>query len=87
MTLVSQERQRYRIIDSHRDQRFVGIVRRDPAAYGWSWKAQIDFVDGENCSFVSQRTFSTDIEAKDYMRKFICDRIDSRLSLGPAARP
>ena len=86
MGFNSQERQRYKITDSHRNQTFVGTVRRDPDAYGWTWKAQIDFVDGQNFSFVSQRTFSTDVEAREYMRKFICDRIDSRLGLARADR-
>ena len=86
MKFSSQERQSYRISDSHRNQPFVGTVRRDPVAYGWTWKAHIDFLDGQNFSFVSQRTFSSDVEAKDYMRKFICDRIDVRLGLALADR-
>ena len=80
------ERQSYRIVDSHRNQKFTGRVRRDAASYGWTWKAHIDFVDGQNFSFVSQRTFNTGAEATEYMRKFLCDRIDARLSLPRADR-
>ncbi|HEY7163490.1 MAG TPA: hypothetical protein VIB79_02920 [Candidatus Binatia bacterium] len=86
MKFTSQERQMYKVTDSHRNQTFVGTVRRDPTAYGWTWKAHINFADGQNFSFVSQRTFSTEVEATDYMRKFICDRIDNRLSLPRADR-
>ena len=76
-----EERQRYKIKDSHRNQTFVGMLRRDPNTYGWTWKGHIDFDDGHNVSFASQRSFSTKLEAEEYMRRFACDRIDSRLSL------
>jgi hypothetical protein len=76
-----EERQRYRIKDSHRNQSFVGIIKRDPNTYGWTWKGHIDFEDGHEFAFVSQRSFSTKVEAEDYMRQFARDRIDSRLNL------
>jgi hypothetical protein len=82
----AQERQRYKIIDTHRNQNFVGVLRRDPDTYCWSWKGHIDFADGHNFSFASQRSFNTKIEAEDYMRRFACDRIDNRLNLAAADR-
>ncbi|MSP41724.1 MAG: hypothetical protein EXR70_24845 [Deltaproteobacteria bacterium] len=78
--------QRYRIVDSHRHQGFVGLLRRDPSTDCWTWKGHIDFADGHNLSFASQRSFSTKLEAEDYMRRFACDRIDNRLNLDKADR-
>ena len=80
------ERQRYRITGSHRNQTFVGVLRRDRDTYGWTWQGHIDFDDGHNSSFVSQRSFTSKLEAEDYMRRFICDRIDGRLGLKQADR-
>jgi len=80
MKTNTEERQRYKITDSHRNQTFVGMLRRDPDTYCWTWKGHIDFTDGHNFSFASQRSFSTKIEAEDYMRRFAHDRIDNRLS-------
>ena len=74
------QRQRYRIKDSHRNQPFVGIIKRDPNTFSWTWKGHIDFEDGHEFAFVSQRSFSTKVEAEDYMRQFARDRIDSRLN-------
>ena len=76
-----KERQRYRISDSHRNQTFVGVFRRDPDTYSWTWKGHIDFEDGHNVSFTSQREFATDLEAETYMRQFARARIDNRLSI------
>ena len=81
-----EERQRYKITDSHRNQTFVGVIRRDPDTRYWSWKGYIDFDDGHNFSFASQRSFTTKLEAEDYMRRFACDRIDNRLSSTQADR-
>lgn len=80
MKTDSAERQRYKITDSHRNQTFVATLRRDPETYCWSWKGHIDFTDGHNFSFASQRSFNTKLEAEDYLRRFACDRIDTRLS-------
>ena len=80
-----EDRSRYRITDSHRNQTFVGELRKDRDTYAWTWKGHIDFTDGHNFEFTSQRTFMTKTEAEDYMRRFACDRIDSRLNLtGPS---
>ena len=81
MKLTNEERSRYKITDSHRNQTFVGLLKRDRDGYVWTWKGHIDFADGENCEFASQRTFATAMEAEDYLRRFACARIDSRLSL------
>ena len=78
------ERQRYKITGSHRNQSFVGVLRRDRDTYGWTWQGHIDFDDGHNFSFISQRSFPTNLEAEDYMRRFVCDRIDNRLRLKDA---
>jgi hypothetical protein len=86
MKTNTEDRQRYKIMDSHRNQAFVGVLRRDPNTYCWTWKGHIDFDDGHNFSFASQRSFTTKLEAEDYMRRFACDRIDNRLSLTKADR-
>src|ERR687896_2470413 len=74
-----EDRQRYRIKDSHRNQAFVGIVKRDPHTYAWTWSGHIDFEDGQEITFTSQRSFTTHVEAEEYMRQFARARIDSRL--------
>lgn len=74
------ERSRYKIKDSHRNQNYVAVLRRDPDTYGWTWRGHIDYSDGQNFEFTSQRTFSTATEAEDYMRRFACARIDSKLN-------
>jgi hypothetical protein len=84
MKTSTEERQRYQITDFHRNQTFVGVLRRDPATYCWTWRGYIDFDDGHHVSFTSQRSFTTKLEAEDYMRRFACDRIDNRLSLTQA---
>lgn len=81
MTQSNEERSRYKIAASHRDQPFVGIMKRDRDTYSWSWKGHIDFVDGHFFEFASQRTFDTAIEAEAYMRRFACNHIDNRLNL------
>jgi|ERR671925_673597 hypothetical protein len=86
MKTKTVERQRYKITDSHRNQSFVGVLRRDPDTYRWTWKGHVDFDDGHNFSFASQRSFTTKLEAEDYMRRFACDHIDNRLSLTQADR-
>jgi len=75
-----EERSRYKISDSHRNQTFVAILRKDRDTYAWTWQGHIDFTDGHNLEFASQRNFSSAREAEDYMRRFACARIDSRLS-------
>ena len=77
----NEQRSRYRVTDSHRNQTFVGMLKRDRDTDLWTWKGHIDFIDGHNVEFASQRNFTTKIEAEDYMRRFACDRIDNRLSL------
>ena len=77
----NEDRSRYRVTDSHRNQTFVGMLKRDRDTDLWTWKGHIDFIDGHNVEFASQRCFTTKTEAEDYMRRFACDRIDNRLSL------
>ncbi|MBI1998213.1 MAG: hypothetical protein HYU46_03655 [Deltaproteobacteria bacterium] len=81
MTTNNEERSRYRVADSHRNQTFVGVLKRDRDTDLWTWKGHIDFIDGHNVEFTSQRNFTTKTEAEDYMRRFACDRIDNRLNL------
>jgi hypothetical protein len=81
MTNTNEEKSRYRISDSHRNQTFIGVLKRDRDTYNWSWKGRIDFADGYNFEFASQRSFNTATEAEDYMRRFACNHIDNRLSL------
>lgn len=81
MKTDNEEKSRYKISDSHRNQTYVGVVKRDRETYMWSWKGHIDFSDGHNFEFASQRSFMTKSEAEDYMRRFACDRIDNRLNL------
>jgi hypothetical protein len=71
----------YRISDSHRKQLFVGVLRLSADTRSWTWQAQIDFEDGHNVSFSSQRSFVSHSEAEDYMRQFVRSRIDHRLSI------
>lgn len=77
----NEQRSRYRVTDSHRNQTFVGMLKRDRDTDLWTWKGHIDFIDGHNVEFASQRNFTTKIEAEDYMRRFACDRIDNRLNI------
>lgn len=86
MKTNAEGRQKYKITDSYRNQTFVGVLRKDPDTYGWTWKGHIDFDDGHNFSFASQRSFSSKPEAEEYMRRFACDRIDGRLSFLQAHR-
>ena len=74
-----QERSSYKIVDSHRQQPYKAVLKRDRDGYGWTWKGDIAFTDGHNFSFASKRTFSTRFEAEEYMRSFARDRIDNRL--------
>jgi hypothetical protein len=75
----NETRSRYRITDSHRNQNFVGILRKDRDTYGWTWQGHIDFADGQNLEFSSRRSFPTATEAEDYMRRFACAQIDHQL--------
>jgi hypothetical protein len=75
------DRHVYRISDSHRKQLFVGVVRLGANTRSWTWQAEIDFEDGHNISFASQRSFVSHSEAEDYMRQFVRSRIDHRLSI------
>ena len=81
MKTHGEERSRYRITESHRNQAFVGVFRRDRDTDSWTWKGHIDFEDGHNLSFDSRRNFPTKLEAEDYMRRFARDRIDNRLNI------
>lgn len=81
MRTNTPELSRYKIEDSHRNQAYVGLLRKDRDTDLWSWKGHIDFSDGHNFEFASQRTFATKTEAEDYMRRFARDRIDNRLAL------
>jgi hypothetical protein len=74
------ERSRYKITDSHRNQTFVAVLRKDRDTEAWTWQGHIDFTDGQNFEFASQRGFSTALEAEDYMRRFACARIDNKLN-------
>ena len=77
----NEAKSRYRINDSHRNQTYSGVLQRDRDTYGWTWKGQIDYTDGHNFQFASQRSFNTATEAEDYLRRFACDRIDNRLNM------
>ena len=81
MKISNEDKSRYRISDSHRNQTYTGVFKRDRDTYGWTWKGEIDFSDGHNFQFASQRCFNTATEAEDYLRRFACDRIDNRLNL------
>ena len=85
MKIKDVDRQRYKITACHRDQTFVGNLRRDPDTFCWSWKGHIDFADGESFTFASQRVFNTKEEAEDYLRRFARDRIDQRLNIFSSA--
>ena len=87
MKTNTEERQRYKITDSHRNQTVVGVLRRDPDTYCWTWKGHIDFDDGHDFSFASQRSFTTNLEAEEYMRRCVRGRIDSRLNVTQRNRP
>ena len=80
MSNNNEERSRYKITDSHRNQAIIATVRKDRDTYAWTWQGHIEFTDGQHFEFSSQRTFSTASEAEDYMRRFACARIDSQLS-------
>jgi hypothetical protein len=81
MKTNKEEKSRYRITYSHRNQTFVGILKRDRDTYEWKWTGHIDFIDGHNVEFASQRSFTTKAEAEEYMRRFAFQHIDNRLSL------
>jgi hypothetical protein len=80
MAQNQEEKSRYKIADSHRNQSFVGVMKRDRDTYMWSWKGHIDFADGHYYEFASQRSFDTATEAEEYMRRYACNRIDSRMN-------
>ena len=80
MSNNNEERSRYKITDSHRNQAIIATVRKDRDTYAWTWQGHIEFTDGQHFEFSSQRSFSTASEAEDYMRRFACARIDSQLS-------
>jgi hypothetical protein len=74
-----EDRQRYRIKDFHRNQAFVALLKKDPNTYAWIFSGHIDFEDGHEITFNSQRGFTTHLEAEAYMRQFARAHIDSRL--------
>lgn len=80
MALRNEDKSRYRISETHRDQPYVGVMKRDRETYNWSWKGHIEFVDGHFSEFVSQRSFDTATEAEDYMRRFARNQIDIRMN-------
>ncbi len=80
MNQSNEEKSRYKIADSHLNQPFVGVMKRDRDTYNWSWKGHIDFVDGHFFEFASQRSFDTAVEAEDYMRRFARNQIDLRMT-------
>ena len=80
MAQSNEEKSRYKISDSHRNQTFVGVMKRNRDTYMWSWKGHIDFTDGHYFEFASQRSFDTATEAEDYMRRYACDRINYRMN-------
>lgn len=81
MTKPIQEKSRYKISDSHLNQPFTGVMKRDRDTYAWTWKGHIDFTDGHYFEFASQRSFESATEAETYMRQFACDRINARMRL------
>jgi len=80
MKTDNEERSRYKITDSHRNQTFVAVLRKGRDTDAWTWQGHIDFTDGQNFDFSSQRGFSTALEAESYMRRFACARIDNQLN-------
>ena len=74
-----EDRRRYTIKDSHRNQSFVGVLKKDPNSDAWTWSGHIDFEDGHEFTFMSQRSFRTHLEAEEYLRQFARARIDNRL--------
>jgi hypothetical protein len=81
MKTANVNRHVYTISDSHRKQLFVGVLRLDPNTRSWTWKGHIDFEDGHNVSFASQRSFASNTQAEDYIRQFARSQIDHRLSV------
>jgi hypothetical protein len=77
---TNEDRSRYKISESHHNQTFVGVLRRDRDTDMWTWQGHIDYSDGQNFEFSSQRSFSTATEAEDYLRRFACARIDNKLN-------
>ena len=76
----SSEKTRYTINESYRKQLFGGVINQDHATRSWSWKGHIDFEDGPYFEFTSRRSFTTDLEAEDHLRRFVWQRIDSWFS-------
>ena len=74
-----EDRSRYKVSDSHRNQIFIATLRKNRETYAWTWQGHIDLTDGQRFEFSSQRTFATATEAEDYMRRFACDHIDNLL--------
>jgi hypothetical protein len=79
MNNLREERSRYTVSRSHRNQTFIAIVTKSRDTYAWTWHGHIDFTDGQRFEFSSQRNFATATEAEDYMCRFACDRIDNQL--------
>ena len=73
------EKTRYRIQGSYRKQAFVGVINQDASTNSWSWKGHIDFEDGPYSEFISQRRFTTGLQAEEDMRQFAHHRIDNWL--------
>ena len=80
MSIDREERSRYKITASHRNQTFVAIFRKNRDTYAWRWDGYIDFADGQHFEFSSRRNFTTAAEAEDFMRRFACARIDNQLT-------
>ncbi len=74
-----EDKRRYTIRDSHRNQSFVGILKKDPASYAWTWSGYINFENGHEVTFTSQRSFKTHVEAEEYLRQFARACIENRL--------
>ncbi len=79
MSMPQEDRSRYKITASHRNQTFVATLRRHRETDAWTWEGHIEFIDGRYLEFSSRRNFSTAAEAEDYLRRFACARIDSQL--------
>jgi hypothetical protein len=70
----------YKITDSHRNQTFSAVFRKQRDSDAWKWESRIEFTDGQSFEFSSQRNFTTASEAEDCMRQFACARIDHHLT-------
>jgi len=74
------EKTKYKINEFYRKQPFGGMINRDLATGSWSWKVHIDFEEGPYSEFSSRRSFTTELEAEEHMRRFAYQRIDNWFS-------